>query len=74
MADITNGVVIYSLAITIDMGIIPPINKGSFSLMNIAIFIDKGVITPKNYFKSQISTLAISLDKADESILTYQIM
>jgi hypothetical protein len=68
------GIILNSLAISIDKGTIPPMNKVPFSLMNLAISIDKGIIPPKNYFKSQINTLAISLDKADESILTYQIL
>lgn len=68
------GIVLNSLAISIDKGIIPPMFKVPFSLMNLAISIDKGIIPSKNYFQSQISTLAISLDKADEAILTYQIL
>jgi hypothetical protein len=68
------GIILNSLAISIDKGVITPMFKVPFSLMNLAISIDKGIIPPKNYFKSQINTLAISLDKADESILTYQIL
>jgi hypothetical protein len=68
------GIILNSLAISIDKGVIPPMFKESFNLMNLAISFDKGVIIPKNYYQSQINTLAISLDKADEAILIYQIM
>ena len=61
-----------NIGISIDMGIIPPLNKLSFNLSNIGISIDTGIIPPKNYFQSKIMNIGISLDKAD-SVLFYQI-
>jgi hypothetical protein len=67
------GIILNSLAISIDEGVITPMFKVPFSLMSLAISIDKGVIPPKNYFKSQLNTLAISLDKADDAEIFYQV-
>ena len=68
------GIILNSLAISIDKGIIPPMNKVPFSLMNLAISIDKGIIPPMNKVPFSLMNLAISLDKADEAVLTYQIL
>ena len=62
-----------NIGVSIDMGVIPPLNKLSFNLNNMGISVDMGLIPPKNYFKSKIYNIGISSDEAPESILFYQI-
>jgi hypothetical protein len=60
-----------NIGVSIDMGVIPPLNKLSFNLNNIGVSIDVGIIPPKNYFHSKVYNIGISLDKAPDSMLFY---
>jgi len=65
---------INSIGITLDTGVILPVNRIKSKIYSIGITKDYGVIPPKNYFKGKITSIGISEDKAKDSILTYQIL
>jgi hypothetical protein len=70
-----NGIIVNTISIAVDCGVIPPIIKLNSKISNIGVAIDCGVIPPRNYFHPKISSLGISLDQQpSDSILYFQIL
>lgn len=67
-----------ALNISLDTGVIPPLNKIDSKILNFGITVDYGVIPPKNYFRSGINVLGINGyllgDSEKFGILYYQIL
>jgi len=64
-----------TVGISLDMGIIPPVNRVRSKISSFGIAADYGVIPPKNFFRSKISVLGISGELIGESaaFLFYQV-
>jgi len=63
---------INNLNISLDMGVIQPLNKVVGKLHTMSIKLDYGVIPPKNFYRGRINILGIGLTNAEQSVIEYQ--
>jgi len=65
---------INSFGVAVDMGIIPPMQKGLKSkVASFGVAVDMGIIPPKNFFHSKVNRFSVAVSEAEPAVIGYQI-